>query len=380
MQEIGSGTQQINTFPLQLCHCENCNLTQIGTRLDREIVFPDSYPYLSGTTKSLVANFGNQADQAIEYLKLKSNDLVVDIGSNDGSLLKKYSEVTKVLGVEPTQAARKANENGIHTLNIYFDDVACDEIITRHGKARLVTACNVFAHIDDLAELMQNIKQILDQDGVFISESHYLLDLIETNQFDTIYHEHLRYYSVTFLTKLFLKFDLELFRVDSIQTHGGSIRVWAGKVGDHLIQPSVNEFLSKEIKSNILTLEGLNSFALNVIEWRNNFRKLISEIRISGKKISGVGCPSRASTLVSFAGLTHLDLISIAEVKNSAKLGKYLPGTLIPVLDEAIVLSNNPDYLLLLSWHLADEIMLTIRKKGFKGKFIVPLPKPRVTE
>ena len=243
-----------------------------------------------------------------------------------------------------------------------------------------MTACNVFAHIDDLAELMQNIKQILDQDGVFISESHYLLDLIETNQFDTIYHEHLRYYSVTFLTKLFLKFDLELFRVDSIQTHGGSIRVWAGKVGDHLIQPSVNEFLSKEIKSNILTLEGLNSFALNVIEWRNNFRKLISEIRISGKKISGVGCPSRASTLVSFAGLTHLDLISIAEVKNSAKLGKYLPGTLIPVLDEAIVLSNNPDYLLLLSWHLADEIMLTIRKKGFKGKFIVPLPKPRVTE
>jgi SAM-dependent methyltransferase len=380
MQEIGSKNHQINTFPLQLCHCENCNLTQIGTRLDREVVFPDSYPYLSGTTKSLVANFGNQAAAAIEYLNLKSNDLVVDIGSNDGSLLKQYSGVTKVIGIEPTQAARKANENGINTLNIYFDAKACEEILDTYGKARLVTACNVFAHIDDLASLMQNIMKILDNDGVFISESHYLLDLIETNQFDTIYHEHLRYYSVTFLVKLFKKFNLEIFRVDSIHTHGGSIRAWAGRVGGNPIQPSVDEFISKEIDSNILNLEGLNSFAQNVVEWRNDFRKLISEIKLATKNISGVGSPSRASTLISFAGLTHLDLVSIAEVKNSAKIGKYLPGTLIPVLDEEIVLSNNPEYLLLLSWHLADEIILAIRKKGFKGKFIVPLPKPRIIE
>ncbi len=371
---------EVGFFPLPFCHCENCSLTQIGVRLKKEVIFPRTYPYLSGVTNSLVKNFSEQVEKVNSYLSLAQNDLVVDIGSNDGSLLKHYLKHSRVLGIEPSQAADIANANGITTLNTYFDKKSMMKIRDEYGKARLVTACNVFAHIDEIPELLSNIGELLAEDGIFLTESHYLLSLVETLQFDTIYHEHLRYYTVTFLYKMFREHGLEIFRVESISTHGGSIRVWASKPGSHLVTETVEEFLLNENLTSISKLEKLQEFANRVISWRNNFRLVFSELISSGARIGGIGAPSRASTLIAFTGLTELDLIAVGEVQNSAKIGKYMPGTRIPVILESELLNQDPTHLLILSWHIEEPIIKSLRDMGYKGSFIVPLPSPRVLQ
>ncbi len=378
MHAAGEEQNQVNYFPLPFCHCEECGLTQIGLTLDREIVFPRTYPYLTGMTKSLIENFVTQAQQVNSYLKLTQEDLVVDIGSNDGSLLKQYLNFSKVLGIEPTQAADVAINQNIPTLNTYFDANSVETINERYGKARLITACNVFAHIGDISGLLSNIEKIIAKDGVFISESHYLLNLVETLQFDTIYHEHLRYYTVTFLKTMFNSFGFDLFRVDPTPSHGGSIRVWACLAGQHPIMSSVQEFLEIELESEITSSNTLQKFAQDVISWRNNFRGLLSKLIADSARIGALGAPSRASTLLTFAGLTELDLIGVGEVPDSAKIGKFMPGTRIEVMSENQLLSLNPTHLLILSWHIKEPIMKALRKKGYQGSFIIPLPVPQV--
>ena len=353
-------------------------MTQIGVSLNREIVFPRTYPYLSGMTKSLLENFTLQAEQVNSYLNLKKEDLVLDIGSNDGSLLKNYSNFSRVIGIEPTQAADVAIALDIPTLNMYFDVDSVRIIKEKHGRARLVTACNVFAHIDDITTLLSNIHEVMTEDGVFVSESHYLLDLVNTLQFDTIYHEHLRYYTVTFLREMFKANGFEIFRVDRTPTHGGSIRVWACKNGQHQILDSVQNFLSMEKISKITDLDTLKKFAEDVILWRNSFRALLADLISSGAKVGALGSPSRASTLLAFAGVTELDLYGVGEVSQSSKIGRNIPGTRIPVVTESELLSSNPTHLLILSWHIKDPIMQSLRKMGFEGSFIVPLPIPQV--
>jgi SAM-dependent methyltransferase len=370
------GDSVVNSYPLPFCHCEECGLTQIGVRLNRELVFPHTYPYLSGMTKSLLMNFAEQAEQVSTYMQLTKEDLVIDIGSNDGSLLKNYVEISKVLGVEPTQAADLANSNNIPTLNVYFDNDATRIIESSHGKARVVTACNVFAHIDDIPGLLSNIEKILAPDGIFVSESHYLLDLVKTLQFDTIYHEHLRYYTVTFLIKMFTSNGYSVFRIDPTPSHGGSIRVWACRLGQRPIEESVQKYLEMEADAKIYEKTTLENFAKEVKIWRSQFRELFAKLQLEGAVIGGLGAPSRASTLVAFAGLTELDLIGVGEVSNSGKLGKNMPGTRIPVVTEEVLLGLNPSHLLILSWHIKETIMGALRNKGYRGKFIVPLPYP----
>jgi hypothetical protein len=221
---------------------------------------------------------------------------------------------------------------------------------------------------------MGGIKNLLADDGVFISESHYLFSLIETLQFDTIYHEHLRYYSVEFLNKLFDDFGLEIIKVSRIPTHGGSIRVWAAKKGKFPIQDSVKDELNREFEKLSEGIDHLEKFVKDLLTWRNKFRGLISGIALAGHTIAAIGAPSRASTLISFSGLTHLDIFAVGEISGSHKIGRFMPGTNIPIIDEQIIIEKNPDYLLMLSWHIADELIPKIREKGFKGKFIIPLP------
>jgi SAM-dependent methyltransferase len=331
-------------------------------------------------TKSLLTNFATQAKEVSKYTELNRNDLVVDIGSNDGSLLKNYVGISKVLGIEPTQAADVANENGIPTLNSYFDQHTAQTILKNYGQAKVVTACNVFAHISNIPELLKNINKILIHEGIFVSESHYLLNLVETLQFDTIYHEHLRYYTVTFLQKMFQSNGYSIFRVEPTPSHGGSIRVWSCRNGEKPIEDSVQEYLNLEIESKILEKNTLENFANEVKIWRTKFRKLITELQLEGAVIGGLGAPSRASTLIAFAGLTEMDLVGVGEIPTSSKIGKNMPGTRIPVVEESKLLDKKPTHLLILSWHIQDSIIGAIRKKGFTGKFIVPMPHPVVVE
>jgi len=374
MDKVDEEFYGYQAFPLTWAICTGCGLVQILEELSGDSVFPESYPYLSGTTRILRENFKEQYIEVQTFLGLTDKDLVVDIGSNDGTLLSNYKSTSKVLGVEPTNAADVALSQEIPTLKKFFSSDVAQEISDQYGKAKVITACNVFAHIPNLSELMRGIKNLLADDGVFVSESHYLFSLIETLQFDTIYHEHLRYYSVEFLNRLFDDFGLEIIKVSRIPTHGGSIRVWAAKKGEFPIQTSVKVALSSELEKLGEDANHLEVFVKDLLFWRQKFRELISGLAIAGHSIAAIGAPSRASTLISFTGLTHLDIIAVGEISGSHKIGRFMPGTSIPIIDEQLILEKNPDYLLMLSWHIAEELIPKIREKGFKGRFIVPLP------
>jgi hypothetical protein len=281
-----------------------------------------------------------------------------------------------VLGVTPEKIGKLAIKKGVPTIIDYFNDKTVEKILKRNGKAKIITATNVFAHIDDINKVVKNIIKTLDNDGVFISESHYLLPLIKTVQYDTIYHEHLRYYSVQSLNFLFKKHNLEIIDTKEIGTHGGSIRVYAAKKGKYKVSRNVKLQLQKENKN--LNKESFDKFKKNVVNSKIKLFNLINKLKKYNKKIIGVGAPSRASTLINYLGLDQEIIDCVLEINGSYKIGHYIPGTKIPILNENVLKKNKPDYLLLFSWHIKDELKRNLKRKGFRGKFIIPLPRPKI--
>jgi hypothetical protein len=302
----------------------------------------------------------------------------VDIGSNDGTLLSNFTARGPVFGIEPTQAGELANLNGIPTLISFMNRHAAHTAIEEKGKARMVTATNVFAHIEDIHEIVECILELLTDDGIFVTESHYLLALIETLQYDTIYHEHLRHYSLTSLKHLLEMHGLEVIHARRIPTHGGSIRVYAARAGKYPVGATVGKILSTEATE--LSPEKLRSFCSRVVQTKLDLYALLRAIKARGQRIYGIGAPSRASTLINYVGLDDGILDCVLEIKGSYKIGKYIPGTLIPVQEESRLFEEQPEYALLLSWHIGDELMPKLSARGFRGKFIVPLPDPHVVE
>ena len=225
------------------------------------------------------------------------------------------------------------------------------------------------------------LRDVIDEEneGVFISESHYLMSLIETVQYDTIYHEHLRYYSLHSLQYLLNMHGLEVIHARRIPTHGGSVRVYAARQDAYPAQPSVGAMLDEETAAGVNS-ERLEQFKERVVLSKLQLYALLSDIKNRGERIYGIGAPSRASTLINYVGLDDGIIDCVLEVKGSHKVGKYMPGTVIPVLDESLLFDDPPDYAMLLSWHIADELMPKLAAKGFKGRFIVPLPTPRIVD
>jgi len=376
MHKIGSQNNYENFFPTNLVYSPSSKLFQIDNILDKKILFPKSYPYTSSTTKILRENFKNLFEETNKLFKLKSNDLVVDIGSNDGNLLEKFKNC-RVLGVTPEKIGLQAIKKGIPTIIDYFNSNVSNKILKKYGKAKIITATNVFAHIDNIDKLLKSILKILKKDGVFISESHYFLSLVNTLQYDTIYHEHLRYYTVSSLIKIFNKYGLKIIKVKKIPTHGGSIRVYATRENLKLkIHPSVKLAIEKEKKG--LSKNKLNNFKNLVVKSKINLLSKLQKIRKVNKTVFAVGAPSRATTLVNFVGLDETIVECVCEIKGSHKINHYLPGTRIPILPEEIIFKKKPDYLLILSWHISKEIINNLKRRGFKGKFIVPLPKVKI--
>ncbi len=363
-------------FPAELMYSKSSKLVQLSTIVNKEIIFPKSYPYTSSTTKILRENFKELFKECEKKLNLKKNNLVIDIGSNDGNLLSNFKKKYKVLGITPELVGKIAIRKGINTLLRYFNKKTADIILKKYGKAKLITATNVFAHIDDIDQVMKNIIKILDKNGVFISESHYLVPLIKTVQYDTIYHEHMRYYSLSSLSYLFKKYNLKIFYAKEIPTHGGSIRVYVTKNNSQRIDPSVKKILNFEKK--FLSKKRFKEFKNNVVLSKVKLYSLLKKLKFENKIIFGVGAPSRAATLVNYVGLNEDILKYILEINGSYKIGKYMPGTNIPIVNEKIIKKNKPDYLLLLSWHISKTLISNFKKKGFKGKFIVPLPSPKI--
>jgi len=377
MVPIGTVAHQQPWFPTNLLHCPSCDLVQLGLAVDPVIIFPPEYPYTSGTTKLLRDNFADLHREAAAMLGLGADDLVVDIGSNDGTLLSNFQNGGhRVLGIEPTDVGDIANSRGIPTIKRYFGVEAAREVTREHGPARVVTAANCFAHIEDVHAIVDGIVEMLSPDGVFISESHYLIGLLDTLQYDTIYHEHLRYYSVASLKHLLEMHDLEVFHARPIPSHGGSIRVYAARRGVHSAQDSVRRMLAAEPRGEALA-KRLATFRHDVMMSKLRLMTMLGELKGKGARIAGISAPSRASTLVNYVGLDEAIIDYVCEVPGSLKIGKYMPGTEIPVVDETRLFSDQPDAAVIFSWHIADELAPKLKAKGFRGKLITPLPVPR---
>lgn len=368
------------TYPLNLVRCAKCGLFQLDYIGDPEIIFPPEYPYQTGLTNMLIRNFRELADLLTEKYKLNSDDLIVDIGSNDGTLLQGFKEKgIKVLGIEPTNIAKIANESDILTIQEYFTKETANDIVVKYGKAKIVTLTNAFAHINNLFEILEGIGLILSDDGVFVSESQYILDAIEKTAFDTVYHEHLRFYSVKALDKLFSLTGFSMIDAERIDAAGGSIRVYAKK-GKYEMSSRAKELIEAEEKAGLYDDDTLKKFESNAIKIKHNLMALLLDCKKEGARIVSIGAPARGSSFLNFIKIDNTVIDYACEKKGSPKIGLFTPGTHIPIVDEEKLFKEQPEYALILSWHIGEELMKLMRKLGYKGKFIMPLPEPRIVD
>jgi len=375
-RKINSLNSEEIFYPADLMYSPSSKLVQLNTIVNKETVFPKEYPYTSSTTKVLRENFKELYIECKKIVNISNNDLIIDIGSNDGNLLNNFKKKHRVLGITPERIGKIAIKRGIDTLIRYFDRSASKIILKKYGKAKVITATNVFAHIENVDSVMKNILKILDKNGVFISESHYLVSLIKTNQYDTIYHEHLRYYSLTSLKILFKKYGLKIIHAKKIPTHGGSIRVYATRDKKYKIDKNVKKIFNNENK--FLTWKSFNDFKYNVVKSKIDLYSILKKLKDKKKIIYGIGAPSRATTLINYVGLDESIIDCILEIEGSHKIGNYIPGKRIPVLSEKKLYKDQPDYVILFSWHIKNELKNNLKKKGYKGKFIIPLPRPKI--
>lgn len=363
------------TYPLRMMWCEECTCVQLDYCVDGTVVFHPDYPYRSGISKPLADYQRNICLSLIEKYKLTSEDLAIDIGSNDGTLLSGFKgEGIRILGVEPTNIAKFANAHGIETIQSVFDIKTSGKIERKYGRAAVMTSTNVFAHMQTIGEFVMGIHHLLEDDGVFISETHYSLDVIQDGQFDTMYHEHLRTYSLLSLLRLFDQYDFTVTDVERGSRYGGNLRVHVTKGKGRPVSPRVAALLTLEKKAGLHRVETYRTFAERAKKARMEFMDFLMDVKKSGKSIVGKSCPGRAATLLNYYGVDRELLPYLAELPTSLKLGMYLPGKHIPVVHERILLKEQPDFIVLLAWHYADVIMQRLKASGLRSDFVIPLP------
>jgi hypothetical protein len=366
-------------FPLVFCRCTSCGLAQLDYAAAPEVVFFPEYPYRTAMTGLLKEHFRSLTRDVTERLGLGGEHLAIDIGSNDGTLLQGFQEGgVRVLGIEPTDIAKIAVENGVPTVQAFFSEEVAEQVRAEHGPVAVVTGTNMFAHVNNLFPELRGVAALIGDDGAFVSESHYLLNLIEELQYDTIYHEHLRFYSLRPMIEIFGRAGFSIFDVERVPTHGGSIRVWADR-GKREVSPRVDELVALEEEHGLYDDSAFDRFAQRIQEGKLRLLELLVEARREGP-IVGIGAPGRASTLLAYTGITRELVDSITELTGSLKIGKYTPGTHIPIVDERELYERQPPHALVLSWHIGDAIMPKVRERGYRGRFIVPLPEPRIVD
>lgn len=369
------------TYPLRMMWCQDCTGVQLDHCVDGKIVYHPDYPYRSGISKPLADYQKNICLSLIKKYNLNRKDLVIDIGSNDGTLLSGFKgEGIRILGVEPTNIAKYANAHGIQTIQSFFDIKTSEKIKQKYGQAKVITTTNVFAHMQTIGEVIMGIYNLLKDNGVFISETHYLLDVIQGGQFDTIYHEHLRTYSLRSLIKLFEPYDFTVTDVERGSRYGGNIRAHITKGRGRPVSPRVAELLKLEKKAGLEKLETFAKFARRAVKARFEFMDFLIKAKKSGKSIAGKSCPGRAVTLLNYYGVDKEMLPYLAELPTSLKLGMYLPGKHIPVVHERILFKEQPDFIVLLAWHYAEVIMKRLKSAGIKSDFVIPLSSLKIVK
>ena len=368
------------SYPLEVVLCEGCGLFQLSHVVSPEILYRHDYPYEASITRTGRLHWAEFARSTVERFQLGAQDLVVDIGSNVGVLLDSFKTCgVKTLGVDPAgNIVRLAEKNGIETLCEFFSNDVAREIVRTKGHASVITATNVFAHIDDLEDLMTAVKTLLKKGGIFIFEAPYVVNLITSLQYDTIYHEHLSYLSVKPLKQFLAKFALEVFDIHERDIHGGSFRVFVAEAGRQAISPEVAEFLEREERMKLYDLKTLGTFAKAVEQNRQDLLWLLRSLKKEGKKIAAVSAPAKGMTLLNYCRIGTETLDFVTE-KSTLKIGRFTPGTHLPVLPDEALAERRIDVALLLAWNFAEEIMKNLesyRKNG--GKFIIPIPSPKV--
>lgn len=367
-------------YPLQVMVCSGCGLIQLSKVVSPEILYRRDYPYESSITKTGHSHWSEFASSVAKRFGLGQNDLVIDIGSNVGVLLEAFkSNGTRILGIDPaSNIVRIAEKRGIETLCEFFSIEIAKQILRDKGPASVITGTNVVAHIDDLDSMITAIKLLLKPGGMFIFEAPYFVNLVNSLQYDTIYHEHLSYLSVKPLIKFFRRFSMEIFDIEQRDIHGGSFRVYVSEAGKIPVSPVVEELLKQEEDMGLYSREVLNKFAKDVEQNRQDILWLLRSLKHENKRIVGVSAPAKGMTLLNYSRIGTETLDFITE-KSELKIGRFSPGTHIPVVSDNELLKEMPDYALLLAWNFADEIMNNLseyRKLG--GKFIIPIPHPKI--
>lgn len=368
-------------YPITAYLCSNCSLMQLGQPVNQEALFLPrvGYHHIAALSSSFLKHLDVLAAETVQRFSLRPDDLVVEIGSNDGALLEAFQRSgVRILGVDPTDVVQIALDKKLTTLRKFFDRNVGAEIADTYGKAKIITALNTFAHVSSLHSVLQGIEGLLTDDGVFVSENHYVMDLIKELQYDFIYHEHSRYYSLQALIFLFNMFNMDIFDLERIPTHSGSIRVLACKRGAYQISDAVPNLLKEENEFQLNNMRTYREFAKSVKAHQESFKEMLENIRAKGKTIAGLTFPARAVTLLNSCGIGPETICYITEMSH-LKIGKFSPGTHIRVVDQQILFGEDaPDYGLLLSWHIRDELIPRFKEKGFRGRFIIPLPIPRL--
>ncbi len=366
-------------YPLKILRSPTLGHSQLSYIVPQDELYHLDYPYRPGITKEIVDHHKDQSKQNIQNLKIKKNSLVADIGSNDGTLLNAYKENDmKVIGIEPTNMAKVAIENGIDTIQKPFNLEVAKKIIKKYSKAKLITATNVFAHMSSLGDVMDGVIELLDDDGFFIIENHNMMNIIMHNQYDSFYHEHIRNYSFSSLKYLFEMYGLKVIDANVVERYNGSIRVVVTKNKSSNETSNVKKVLDEEINFGILEDETWNNFKNQIIDSKKNLLKVLSDLKKEGKTLAANSCPARCSTLMNYCDIGTELIPYIAEQPTSFKLNKYLPGKKIPIVKNDILFKEQPDYILLLAWHLKDPIIKHLRERGSKSKFIIPLPQVEI--
>jgi hypothetical protein len=372
-------TEREPIYPLRLGFCHDCTTVQIDHTVPKETMFSD-YLYVSGTTRTLREHFRHSAERLVRRLGLGDGDLVVDIGSNDGTWLKYFRDLgLEVLGVEPARnLATVAESEGITTLDRFFAADVARDIIAQRSAPKLVTAAGVFFHLEELHSATEGVAEFCRRGAVFCVQAIYLAEMLRRHEFDNIYHEHLTYWTLTSIERLFKRHGLEVFAADVLPIHGGSLELLVAERGTRAVEDSVAHLRERERTEGLGDPATYRAFAQSVFSIRERLLEILRDQAAAGKTVYAFGAPAKGATLLNSFHIST-DLVQCAVEKNPLKVGRYIPGARIPIVEEGSV--PEPDAYLVLPWNFLDEFLE--RKRDYimsGGTFIVPIPEPIVID
>jgi hypothetical protein len=365
------------TYELNVLVCENCSFLQLSECHDPKVHFNNNYPYFSGNSSTWVNHCKIAANHLKDYLELDSGDKVIEIASNDGTLLKEFSELNlKVLGIEPSaNVAHKAIEQKLETVIEFFSYKLSQQILTEAGFPSLIVGCNVLAHVPDIVDFLQGVGNLMSENTVACFEFPHATQMIINNQFDTIYHEHYSYLNLTPLLPLLDNLGLRVFRIEEHELHGGSLRIFlCKKNSSRTIEQSVQKILDLEETLNPLDPNVSRRFQKSVNQIAISLKQFLSDAKEANKKVVIFGAPAKGTTLLNYARISKTDVLFAVDA-SKAKQGKFIPGTGIEIKSPENLLDLKIDLVLILAWNLAGEL-ISIIKKQLKGnpKIIIPIP------